>query len=33
MGFAAWVVGSPLGFMGLLPEFVGFVAWVRRWVR
>ena len=30
MGFAAWVVGLPPGFVGSLPKFVGFVAWVRR---
>ena len=29
MGFAARVVGSPPGFVGSLPEFMGFVAWVR----
>ena len=30
MGFAAWVMGSPPGFVGSLPKFVGFVAWVCR---
>ena len=29
MGFAAWVVGLPPMFVGSLPKFVGFVAWVR----